>query len=264
MSKGKPKPMITVVTVVYNGAAHLEETIRSVTSLDYPSVQYIIIDGGSTDGTLDIIRRHEDKIAWWISEPDKGIYDAMNKGLNKADGEWINFMNCGDRFADKDVLKLFDNDIDADVICGNAIMEYQDFQTVHRRYPPEKMWKHSPFCHQATFIRASLMRALRYDTTYKIGADYDFFYRAYLEGKKFWYTDQVICRFDGRDGTTKKNIILSFHDMINSSLRHSYSVSKWLYFQGLLLYVHLLLFAKKVVGTRLTGALTRMAKETRQ
>ena len=95
---------ISVVTVCYNAADTIERTMLSVLNQTYHDIEYIIIDGGSTDGTVDIIRKYADKIAYWASEPDKGIYDAMNKGIKVATGEWINFMNAGDIFCDKNVL----------------------------------------------------------------------------------------------------------------------------------------------------------------
>jgi len=92
------KPLISVVTVVYNGEKHLEQTIKSVLDQGYDNIEYIIIDGGSTDGTLEIIKKYEDAIDYWVSESDGGIYDAMNKAISLATGEWINFMNSGDDF----------------------------------------------------------------------------------------------------------------------------------------------------------------------
>ena len=104
--------LISIVTVSYNAVLTIEQTILSVINQTYPNVEYIIIDGGSTDGTVDIIKKYEDKIAYWVSEPDKGIYDAMNKGVVVATGEWINFMNAGDIFTDGDVIdKLFHQNI---------------------------------------------------------------------------------------------------------------------------------------------------------
>ncbi|MCI5150423.1 MAG: glycosyltransferase [Candidatus Electrothrix sp. MAN1_4] len=94
----RDKPLITVITVVFNGAQHLEETILSVIGQTYDNVEYIIIDGGSTDGTLDIIRQYEHAVDYWVSEKDEGIYDAMNKGIRLFNGNWINFMNSGDLF----------------------------------------------------------------------------------------------------------------------------------------------------------------------
>ena len=86
-------PLISIVTVSYNAVATIEQTILSVINQTYPNIEYIIIDGGSKDGTIDIIRKYADQIAYWVSEPDEGIYDAMNKGIKIATGEWINFMN---------------------------------------------------------------------------------------------------------------------------------------------------------------------------
>ena len=99
--------LISIVTVSYNAVLTIEQTILSVINQTYPNVEYIIIDGGSTDGTVDIIKKYEDKIAYWVSEPDKGIYDAMNKGVVVATGEWINFMNAGDIFTDGDVIDKY-------------------------------------------------------------------------------------------------------------------------------------------------------------
>lgn len=91
----KNNPLISVVTVSYNAVLTIEQTILSVINQTYPHIEYIIIDGGSTDGTVDIIKKYANRIAYWVSKPDKGIYDAMNKGIRTAKGEWINFMNAG-------------------------------------------------------------------------------------------------------------------------------------------------------------------------
>lgn len=116
------QPLISVITVVFNGESCLEKTILNVIEQIYPNVEYIIIDGGSTDGTLDIIRRYENQIDYWISEKDKGIYDAMNKGIMTSTGKWINFMNAGDAFYGQAVLeKIFTSNIDADLIYSDTM-----------------------------------------------------------------------------------------------------------------------------------------------
>lgn len=97
-------PSISVITVSYNAVTSIEKTMLSVLNQIYDRVEYIIIDGGSVDGTLEVIQKYVDRLGYWVSEPDKGIYDAMNKGILNASGDWIIFMNCGDIFVDDNVL----------------------------------------------------------------------------------------------------------------------------------------------------------------
>lgn len=115
-------PLISVVTVSYNAVTTIEKTILSVINQNYSNIEYIVIDGGSIDGTVDIIKKYADKITYWVSEPDKGIYDAMNKGIIVATGEWINFMNTGDTFYNENVFsEIFElNSYTEDVISGCA------------------------------------------------------------------------------------------------------------------------------------------------
>jgi glycosyltransferase involved in cell wall biosynthesis len=105
LSQRYDKPTISVITVTYNAEKTLENTILSVINQTFGDIEYIIVDGGSTDSTLDIIRKYEKKISFWISESDAGIYDAMNKGIKMANGVWINFMNSGDLFVGCNVLR---------------------------------------------------------------------------------------------------------------------------------------------------------------
>lgn len=112
MKNFETKPKISIITIVLNNKIFLEHTIKSVINQDYPNIEYIIIDGGSTDGSLDVINKYKKYIHYWVSEPDKGIYDACNKGIAIASGEWLNFMNAGDRFSDLGILsKIFSNSI---------------------------------------------------------------------------------------------------------------------------------------------------------
>lgn len=127
--------LISVVTVSYNAVSTIEQTILSVINQTYPNVEYIIIDGGSTDGTVDIIKKYADKIAYWVSEPDKGIYDAMNKGVVVATGEWINFMNAGDIFTDSDVIdKLFHQNIIINrvgIVFGDTLVVFRNREKMY-------------------------------------------------------------------------------------------------------------------------------------
>lgn len=191
-------PLISIITVSYNTVKTIEETILSVLNQTYPNIEYIIIDGGSTDGTLDIIKKYQDKITYWVSEPDKGIYDAMNKGTLKATGEWLNFMNAGDTFYDEQVLeKVFkDNDwSDTDVIYGDVIIKYSKKEKLKKVWPLTQLEKGMPFCHQSSFVRTTLQKQFLFNTNYKICADYDFFYTLYKKKFYFKYTNILIAKF---------------------------------------------------------------------
>ena len=133
------KLKISIVTVCYNAVDTIEKTIQSVINQTYQNIEYIIIDGASTDGTVDVINRYRDKIAYFVSEPDKGIYDAMNKAIQVATGEWINFMNAGDFFASNHTIdNIFGqeaNYISQDVIYGDTIYDYSGSPITYKAKP---------------------------------------------------------------------------------------------------------------------------------
>lgn len=176
---------IFVITVCRNAESLIEDTIKSVLSQTYQNVKYLIIDGASTDGTVDIIKKYADRLTYWVSEPDKGIYDAMNKGLAKArefgDG-WVNFMNAGDLFADDQVLqRIFGSENIADnikVIGGNTVNVFPDGrEETHFAEPSAVIPQRLTFSHQACIAR--LTPDWLFNTNYKYSADYDFLYKTY-------------------------------------------------------------------------------------
>ena len=163
------KPLISIITISYNSCLTIEDTILSVINQTYPHIEYIVIDGGSKDGTVDIIKRYENKISYWISEPDKGIYYAMNKGIAATTGEWINFINCGDSFYDKNVIaRLFKDSIGENysVVYGNTVFQYSDHTEIeaNRQYGN---YKFMPACHQSIFCRTHYMKQFMFDTRYQ-------------------------------------------------------------------------------------------------
>jgi glycosyltransferase involved in cell wall biosynthesis len=194
---GDKKPLVTVVTVVYNGVAFLEGTILSVINQTYDNVEYIIVDGGSTDGTLDIIRKYEEAIDYWVSESDKGIYDAMNKGISLGSGEWVNFMNAGDFFFSLDTIKDIytasnNNNDDVTVIYGDHEVSYPCKRKTVTAGEVKKLWRGSQFCHQSSFTRLDHHKKHRFNTFLKIAADFEFFYKTHKSDFIIQYHPQVL------------------------------------------------------------------------
>lgn len=203
-------PKISVITVTLNVAHNLNKTLESITGQDYPDLEIIVIDGGSTDGTVEVIKSFSEHIAYWISEPDQGIYDAMNKGLALAKGEWVNFMNAGDTFYNRWVLAdVFRQEVeDAGVVYGDSIANYKTFKAMRKALPVKDLWKGMVCCHQAMFFRASLIKNMAYRPGSYFSADYELTYRLFKTGKSFRYVPITIAVFDTR-GTSNLNMVKS-------------------------------------------------------
>lgn len=195
------KPLISIITVVFNNVKHIERTLKSVFNQTFESIEFIIIDGKSTDGTFEIIQKYSDQIQILISEKDKGIYDAMNKGLANAKGDYVYFLNSGDELFDKDTLKnVFENAKSEDVFYGDAqiIDENERIIGWREHRPPEKLdWKSFQkgmlVCHQSIFIKRSLV--VDYDTHYQISADIDWVIKALKKSTIIVNTHLPICKY---------------------------------------------------------------------
>ncbi len=195
------KPLITIVTVVFNGEEHLEQTIKSIINQSYDNVEYIIVDGGSSDGTLDIIRRYEEQIDYWVSERDGGIYDAMNKGASLATGDWVNFMNTGDSFYNantiQDIFSRVDNDNNSVVVYGNVLNMYSStHKIIFLSKSLDSIYQGLPFSHQSSFIKNKYLRKFGFDAQYNICADYDLFYKLYIQKLPFLYVNLIVANYD--------------------------------------------------------------------
>ncbi len=191
-------PKVSIVTVVWNDALGLEKTIESVVNQTYENVQFIVIDGGSTDGTLDVIKKHEEQIDYWVSEKDAGIYDAMNKGILVATGMWVNFMNAGDIFYNKNVLINieFKKNEDNILLYGKNIMDGR----IRIPRKPERMKYGGTFAnHQSIFFNKEKIKPEEffYDLRYKIYGDYELVNRLYISYPKYFIlVDEIIAMFD--------------------------------------------------------------------
>ena len=176
---------ISIVTVCFNSAKTIEQTIKSVLNQSYKNIEYIVIDGGSTDGTLDIIRKYEPYITYWVSEPDKGIYDAMNKGIKASNGELIAFINSDDWYHE-DAMQHFAEVYErqpADVLFGDIIFinDNEEKYVSNENVDLDKLMYTNMLCHQAICTRTVLMKENPFDLQYKIAADYDFLLKLYID-----------------------------------------------------------------------------------
>lgn len=219
---------ISIITVCFNAATVLEKTILSVINQTYPNMEYIIIDGGSTDGSVDIIQKYKNSITYWISEADKGIYDAMNKGIHKATGDWINFMNAGDCFTDCNVLSnIFISQIPDNIkfIYGdiNFIKKEGQCQHIHA-LAPKYIKNRMPCSHQALFIKN--MVNIDFNLKYHIASDYDVVHRFYIQYKEniFKYIPIIVCNFDG-SGISSAKPLKTFKECID--IRSQYKTLYW-------------------------------------
>lgn len=181
--KKNKKALVSIVTVSFNAVAVIEKTILSIINQTYPNIEYIIIDGGSTDGTVDIIKKYSDKIAYWVSEPDSGIYNAMNKGIQVASGDWINFMNAGDLFFDNSTisrlhLELLD-DSNIKVVYGDNMRKRKGKVIYRKSLSPKSMYRRVICCHQSVFFSLFDKQEVGYDESFILASDYNLLYDLY-------------------------------------------------------------------------------------
>ena len=193
-------PTLTIVTVTYNAAELLEKTILSVLEQTHNNVEYIIMDGNSTDATVKCIRKYKNQLSYWESKPDRGIYHAMNKGVAKATGSWICFLNAGDVFDDKFVIEKMVAAIPADksakILYGDVITIGKDGER-NEKLASAPCNKHRMyFCHQSAFVLTSLLRTYPFDENYKMSADFKFFKESYYRGDGFMHMPFPVAIYD--------------------------------------------------------------------
>lgn len=221
---------VSIITINYNNLKGLQRTAESINRLDYQNFEWIIIDGGSTDGSKAYIDHLNDKLSFWCSEKDKGVYDAMNKGISHAMGEYLIFMNSGDCFHSKSVLSQVFAEITGypDVIYGDALYVYEDHEelrTVPKAIDFRFIYEYTIF-HQASFIKKELLLENGcYDTNLKIVADWKMWLILVLQNRTFLYTPYVICKFDaygistGHDDNVNKERNFVFQEILPPGIK---------------------------------------------
>lgn len=190
---------VSIITVVFNGAKTIEQTIKSVINQSYKDIEYIIIDGGSTDRTLDVIKKYEKYISHVVSEPDKGIYDAMNKGIRKATGDIIGIINSDDWYEENTISQVVENFLtfEPELVYGNInfIQENGKIEK-SKKYSLDEIWDKMVTPHPSVFIRKDIYDKYGlFNTEYKVAADYELILRLYSKGIKFSYIDDVLANF---------------------------------------------------------------------
>jgi putative colanic acid biosynthesis glycosyltransferase len=206
--------LISIITVCYKAKKELEITINSILKQDYTNIEFVIVDGNSQDGTLQMIDKYKLKLkkkgiqVLASSEPDEGIYDAMNKGVQRTSGEWCIFMNAGDAFYQNDALRRLSQYCanDFDIIYGDAAHCYREKINIYKAKDSSELTfkKGMEFCHQSTLIKTSLLRKRGYDITYKIASDYDFFVYGFRNSAKFCHVNCIVSIFQ-KDGISSTN-----------------------------------------------------------
>ncbi|SHG28912.1 Glycosyltransferase involved in cell wall bisynthesis [Flavobacterium fluvii] len=198
--------IITIVTVVYNDALNIEETILSVTNQSYQEIEYIIIDGGSTDGTLDVIKKNENKITYFRSEPDNGIYDAMNKSLSFITGSYIYFLNSGDVIFDNKTIETIMVQLnDEDVVFCDTILTIRN-ENYYLQQRNLTATDPMPTCHQSVLVKTHLLKAHNFNLKLRISADKEFFKYCFNQNVKYKNISIPLGVIDGDGFSTKYKI----------------------------------------------------------
>lgn len=202
---------ISIITISYNNARGLLRTIESVVNQTYTDYEYIIIDGGSSDESKQIIESFSHKVTYWVSEPDKGVYHAMNKGIKAATGEYLHFLNSGDSYASSNVLeKTFITEYTEPLLRGMQMCDYGTHQTRWENLGNREVTLYDMFVntmlHQATFIRHDMFEKYgNYDETLKIVSDWKFFFQTILGGEKTAFLNFDIVLFEMEGISTNKS-----------------------------------------------------------
>lgn len=191
------KPLLSIITIVYNGQKHIEKTIRSVIEQNYDPLEYIVIDGGSTDGTLDIIRKYEKNITYWKSEPDKGIYDAFNKGLKQAKGELIGFLNSDDWLEPNALNAIAQNYQSEKIVYGNVRFWKNGKELNVSKSDHTRLKEGMTMAHPGVFVPKNLYDKYgEFRTDLKIASDYEMMVRFFVNKTKFIKINDVVANMN--------------------------------------------------------------------
>ena len=192
--------LLSIVTINFNNCCGLQKTIESVVKQTFKDFEWIVIDGGSTDGSRELIERYADHFSYWVSEPDRGVYNAMNKGIKVAKGDYLQFLNSGDWLLDETSLeRCFSHPFTGDIVYGDLLFVKDDGTNVKSCFPKPlslRYFYQRSLGHNASFIRRELLQEELYDERFKIVSDWAFFLKQALRNRCFEYIDETISCFD--------------------------------------------------------------------
>lgn len=253
--ENKEQPKISVITVVYNSERYIEKTINSIINQTYPNIEYIIIDGGSTDGTIAIIKKYEEYLTKWISEIDDGLYYAMNKGIKTATGDYIWFINSGDEIYTENTAEDIFSSINqtVDIIYGETeIIDFKGNSLRMRRHSsPEKLtWKSLKYgmkvCHQSILVHKNLIES--YNTNYKFSSDFEWVLRM-LKKASLVVNSRIILSKFMEGGLTKKSMF--------ASLKERFKIMGQFYGKFPTIFNHIII-GFKLIGHYINKTLTQL------
>jgi glycosyltransferase involved in cell wall biosynthesis len=221
--------LISIITITYNSAKYLEATIKSVIDQEYPNVEYIIVDGGSTDSTINVIKKYEGRISKWISEPDRGISDAMNKGIRMSSGDIVGILHSDDFYADPTVLGriagVFSHAPHINALYG--IQDYIDpvtgitILTWGRDADPSEIKKRMYIPHPTLFVRKKVYDEIGlFRLDYRVAMDYELAVRLTKYTRPYFLNYKIACMRDM--GTSGKQYLKSFREVVKALMEHGY------------------------------------------
>ena len=203
---------LSVITINFNNKTGLQKTIESVATQTFRDFEWIVIAGGSTDGSRELIEQNADPLSYWVSEPDRGIYNAMNKGIKVAKGDYLQFLNSGDWLCDEMAFeRSFSHQLTKDIVYGDFFFVDETGIKGRRQYPKEltlRFFYKWTLCHNATFIKRELLQKEYYDEHYKIVSDWVFFLRQALANSSFEYLGETILCYDTSGISTRNSELL--------------------------------------------------------
>jgi glycosyltransferase involved in cell wall biosynthesis len=256
--------LVSIVTVCLNDRAGLEKTVCSVISQQNIKFEYIVVDGGSNDGSVDIIKEYGHNLAAWLSEPDKGPYDAMNKGIRLATGEWIIFLNAGDVFFDRESLSgmsRFLSNTNIDAIYGDSLADYRDFRIYRKAGPFRDIWKGMIFSHQALLLRLSLVKEKGFNTRFPKIADYDLILRSLPDPARVAYqpVPLAICDAYGISASGQAAVLRDYYHC--SRDHYKMDLSRKFYFLRTYIFLNIIDITKKILPGKTYYTITGLIRK---